>query len=147
MAYKKILLALDFAADNDLIIDKAMEAVRQNDAELLLVHVNEPMTSAYSAGPLGGGSQQIAEMEVQLQEHARARMEELAARLEVPGDQCFLRIGRASTEIKRLAEDQDADLIVMGTHGQHGLELLLGSTANGVLHGVSCDVLVVRAPG
>jgi len=32
----------------------------------------------------------------------------------------------------------------MGTHGRHGLGLLLGSTASGVLHGVDCDVLAVR---
>ncbi len=38
----------------------------------------------------------------------------------------------------------DADLIVLGTHGRHGLGLILGSTANGVLHGASCDVLAVR---
>jgi len=33
---------------------------------------------------------------------------------------------------------------VVGSHGRHGLALLLGSTANGVLHGASCDVLAVR---
>ena len=37
-----------------------------------------------------------------------------------------------------------ADLIVLGTHGRHGLGLLLGSTASGVLHGCPCDVLTVR---
>ena len=37
-----------------------------------------------------------------------------------------------------------ADLIVVGSHGRHGLALLLGSTANGVLHGATCDVLAVR---
>ncbi len=40
--------------------------------------------------------------------------------------------------------DIDFDLIIIGTHGQHGIALLLGSTANAVLHGVSCDVLAVR---
>ena len=37
-----------------------------------------------------------------------------------------------------------ADLIVVGSHGRHGLALLLGSTASGVLHGAPCDVLAVR---
>jgi universal stress protein A len=36
------------------------------------------------------------------------------------------------------------DLVVVGSHGRHGLSLLLGSTANGVLHGAGCDVLAVR---
>ncbi len=52
--------------------------------------------------------------------------------------------GRPESEIHRIAEEQGADLIVVGSHGRHGLALLLGSTANGVLHGASCDVLAVR---
>jgi universal stress protein A len=43
-----------------------------------------------------------------------------------------------------MAEELGVDLIVMGTHGRHGLGLLLGSTATGVLHGCPCDVLTVR---
>ena len=43
-----------------------------------------------------------------------------------------------------LAEQLDVDLIVVGSHGRYGLALLMGSTANGVLHGASCDVLAVR---
>ena len=34
--------------------------------------------------------------------------------------------------------------LVVGSHGRHGLALLLGSTANAVLHGAPCDVLAVR---
>lgn len=34
-------------------------------------------------------------------------------------------------------------MIVVGSHGRHGLALLLGSTANDVLHGAPCDVLAV----
>lgn len=43
-----------------------------------------------------------------------------------------------------MAEEQKADLIVIGSHGRHGLGRLLGSTANGVLQGAPCDVLAVR---
>ena len=43
-----------------------------------------------------------------------------------------------------VADEAGADLIVVGSHGRHGLALLLGSTANGVLHGAMCDVLAVR---
>ena len=42
------------------------------------------------------------------------------------------------------ATEQACDLIVVGSHGRHGLALLLGSTANDVLHGAPCDVLAVH---
>ncbi len=41
-------------------------------------------------------------------------------------------------------EEINADLIVVGSHGRHGFALLMGSTANGVLHGARRDVLAVR---
>jgi universal stress protein A len=47
-------------------------------------------------------------------------------------------------EIHRLARELRCDLVVVGSHGRHGLALLLGSTANDVLHGAQCDVLAVR---
>ena len=47
-----------------------------------------------------------------------------------------------------LAEAQaiNADLIIVGSHGRHGVSLILGSTANAILHGAQCDVLAVRVP-
>ncbi len=53
-------------------------------------------------------------------------------------------VGRPESEIHRLAKEQGVDLVVVGSHGRRGIQLLLGSTANGVLHGSECDVLAVR---
>jgi universal stress protein A len=36
------------------------------------------------------------------------------------------------------------DLIIIGSHGRHGIRILLGSTANAILHSAKCDVLAVR---
>ena len=52
--------------------------------------------------------------------------------------------GTPAREIHRFAEENGVELIVLGTHGQKGVQLLLGATANSVLHGSSCDVLAVR---
>lgn len=143
--YKRVLLAVDLTSSNDHIIEKAMQVVSDNGAELLLAHVNEPVVTAHQASGIGGWSTQIVSLDEQVHKIAEQRMDALATRLGVPGDNCFLPYGKASTEIKRLAEEQDVDLIVMGTHGRHGLSLMLGSTASSVLHGTSCDVLAVRA--
>jgi universal stress protein A len=53
-------------------------------------------------------------------------------------------VGRPESEIHRLAKEQEVDLVIVGSHGRKGFQLLLGSTANGVLHGTECDVLAVR---
>ena len=59
-------------------------------------------------------------------------------------DNCHLGFGQPRQEIHQLASEQQCDLIVVGSHGRHGLALLLGSTANDLLHGAPCDVLAVR---
>ncbi len=53
-------------------------------------------------------------------------------------------MGQPATELHYLANQEGADLIIVGSHGRKGFALLLGSTSNSVLHGASCDVLAVR---
>ncbi len=54
--------------------------------------------------------------------------------------------GYEAEEILRMAQELEADLIVMGTHGWSGLgRLLMGSTAESVLSRADCPVLVVKA--
>ena len=83
-------------------------------------------------------------LEQELLAHAGAALQELASKCGIDEDQQYLERGHAPTQVLRLAEDMDVDLIVVGSHGRHGLRLLLGSTANAVLHGAKCDVLAVR---
>jgi len=75
---------------------------------------------------------------------AKKRLTKLAEKLAVTEDRLWLEMGSPKTEIIRVAEENKVDLIVVGSHGRHGLALLLGSTANGVLHHATCDVLAVR---
>ena len=79
-----------------------------------------------------------------LVEEARESLDKLAAELGQADAQRWVVLGSTGPEIKRTAEEHDVDLIVVGSHGRHGLALLLGSTANAVLHGAPCDVLAVR---
>jgi universal stress protein A len=87
----------------------------------------------------------LAMLQQQQFDQARERLETFAGRYSQLGDeQRHLAYGQPRQEIHRLAEEQGCDLIVVGSHGRHGLALLLGSTANDVLHGAPCDVLAVR---
>lgn len=140
--YKHILVAADFTDHGNEVASKAKELANSNQAELSIIHVvdNLPITSA-SYGPIIPFDGDLTE---QLMEAAKARVAKLAAKYNIAEQNQWIEIGSAKFEIVRIAKENDVDLIVVGSHGRHGLALLLGSTANGVLHHALSDVLAVR---
>ena len=140
--YKHILLAADFSDHGDEVANRAKELAESNQAKLSIVHAvdNLPITDA-SYGPIIPFDGDLTE---QLMEAAKKRLAKIAAGLAIPENRQWLEIGSPKLEIVRIAEENDVDLIVVGSHGRHGFALLLGSTANGVLHHALCDVLAVR---
>ena len=52
--------------------------------------------------------------------------------------------GAIKLGVNDIAQEKHADLIVVGTHTHHGLEVLLGSRANAILHLAKCDVWVIK---
>ncbi|MCK5121374.1 MAG: universal stress protein, partial [Methylococcales bacterium] len=140
--YKHILLAVDFTEHGENVAKKAQELAKDNQAQLSVVHVVDDLpivdASYESIIPLDVGlTEQLIDM-------AEQRLIKMANKLAIAEDKQWLEIGSAPLEIVRIAEENDVDLIVVGSHGRHGLALLLGSTANGVLHHATCDVLAVR---
>ena len=144
--YERVLLAVDFHQDNEQVIERAVEEVELHGSDLYLVHVVEPVAYAYTDGMTTWGEEMVS-LESAIQESARGKMAELCGRLGIAEGRCFFRSGRPADEIHAVVAEQAIDLIIMGTHGQSGLQLLLGSTANSVLHGSKCDVLAVRIKG
>lgn len=137
--YKKVLFATDFDEVGIRAAHKAKKIADENSAKLILVHVVEPIP-AYAYPGFAG----FAEVEVSIREQAEKELSTLANRLGVDPKLCFLEFGSTKNEVLRIAEENKVDLIVTGSHGKHGLALLLGSTANSILHGAQCDVLIVR---
>jgi universal stress protein A len=80
----------------------------------------------------------------QLQQQATERLAAFAQQLPVERPDQHIILGHPAQEMHNLAKQTDIDLIVVGSHGRHGLALIFGSTSNSVLHGASCDVLAVR---
>ncbi|MFT7245589.1 MAG: universal stress protein A, partial [Candidatus Azotimanducaceae bacterium] len=141
--YKKVLMALDFQSDNAEIIEKGQAVVADNGADLYLVHVDEPIAMAYAADGFSFNDQ-IVSLQASIRKEAQERMAQMGDELGVPAERRIVKEGSPAREIHEVVEELGIDLIVMGTHGQKGLQLLLGSTATSVLHGVTCDVLTVR---
>jgi universal stress protein A len=139
--YKKVLVALDLAGETGQIVERA-KAVAGKGAEIAMVHVIEPAYFYYGMEPAIGALPD--NFEADLLKRAQEEMAEKAKAMGVPEKLRFIERGHAPTQILRLAEDRGVDLIVLGSHGRHGWQLLLGSTANAVLHRAKCDVLAVR---
>ncbi|MGI1670975.1 MAG: universal stress protein [Neptuniibacter sp.] len=138
--YNKILLALDLSVESEQLKEKAKSIAEANQAELSLIHVIEPLSFAYG----GDVPVDLSTIQDQLDAHAGQKLENYAKEINYPVAQQLVITGHTETEIHRVADENDVDLIIVGSHGRHGLSLLLGSTANGVLHGAHCDVLAVR---
>jgi universal stress protein A len=138
--YKHILLATDLSDDVEYILKKVRSTRGYTGAKLSLVHVVEPMPG-YSYAYLG-----IEDIEGQLIEESRSALAKVGEQLAVDKKDQWIEVGPTKSKVHAVAEQIGADLIVCGSHGRHGLSLLLGSTANAILHGAKCDVLVVRLP-
>lgn len=138
--YSHILLAADFHDESGKVVARAQVLRDANQCKLSIVHVIEPIGVAYG----GEFPLDLGDLHRELEKQGRAKLAELGQLLNVPAEQQFLEVGITEREILRVAKEQAADLIVIGSHGRHGLALLLGSTANGVLHHAVCDVLAVR---
>ncbi len=141
--YSKILLAVDFHDDNAVVVETAQDLTGLYNSELHIVHVNEPLGMIHTADGISWGDQ-IYALEASSRKESQKKMNELAHELKLPDGQIHLLEGRPAPRIHELCEAQNFDLIVLGTHGQAGLQLLLGSTANSVLQGSGCDVLAIR---
>ena len=138
--YKHILFATDLSDDTEYLIQKVKALCDLTKAQLSIIHVVEPLPG-YSYAYLG-----IEDIEGQLINEAKAGIDALAQQLSVSKDHTHVEVGPTKTKILETADEAKIDLIVCGSHGRHGLSLLLGSTANAILHGAKCDVLTVRLP-
>jgi universal stress protein A len=139
--YSHILLAVDFSANADAVAERALAIGKIFSARISLVHVVEFVQMDLSNELV---VPQDLELDQELVALADKRLKELGEKYELRDSERFVSQGSTKREILRIAQEQEVDLIVIGSHGREGIQLLLGSTANAVLHGAPCDVLAVR---
>jgi universal stress protein A len=141
--YKHILVAIDVNAPYESIIRKAL-AVSQSPDDLILIYTLLPTTYIQ---PYLYPMEYNAIDDSERMSLAHKKLSDIATEFDITEHNVFVKIGVAADEIKEMANEKNRDLIVIGTHGRSGIKLLLGSTANSVLHGVKQDVLAVRVHG
>jgi universal stress protein A len=143
-AYTHLLLAVDFSANTDHVISKGLLLAGAFGARISLVHVVEFAQVDLSNELV---MPQELELDQELLALAEKQLQDAAEKHGLADRPRYVRQGSTKREILQLAEQEGVDLIVIGSHGRSGLQLLLGSTANAVLHGAPCDVLAVRVKG
>lgn len=133
-----ILFPTDFSHASDSALEHAEAIAKQRQAKLVILHVEEPPL-AYGGGELYYG----------LPEPSSERIMKMLEEVK-PSDAGTefthkLTMGDPATEIVRIAEEEKADMIILGTHGRTGMSrLLMGSVAEAVVRRSPCPVLVYR---
>ncbi|HSY54629.1 MAG TPA: universal stress protein [Opitutaceae bacterium] len=138
--YKKILIALENSRADETVMPHVTALAKQMGAELILLHVAD--------GWAARNFNQLKLAESDEMKTDRDYLETTAARLRSSGLKVTveLALGNPPTEILRVAEAQNCNLIAMTSHGHKWLaDFFLGSTIDKVRHNTSIPILVLRA--
>lgn len=138
--YSRVLVAVDLTQECRFVAERAQVLASHSNAELHVIHVIEPLSLAYG----GDVQMDLSIVQESINDQANSYLSEFSNAFKIPPENRHLVFGRPEREIHRIAQENDIDVIVVGSHGRHGLALLFGSTANGVLHNAPCDVVAVR---
>lgn len=138
--YSRVLLAVDLTEDCRHVAEQASILSDFYNAQLHIVHVIEPQSLAYGDEiPMD-----LSSLHEAIYDQAESYLRELSSEFKISKDRQHLAFGATDNEIHRIAAENEIDVIVVGSHGRHGLAILFGSTLNGVLQKATCDVLAVR---
>lgn len=143
--YKKILVPLDGSKTAEGVLPHAKALAYSEGAELILLTVaSNPIDFVFSDP--GVATREIAEQ----QSRSKKYIAEIEAQLKAAGFRVstLLREGAVADTILRTAEETQADVIAMSTHGRTGpARWLLGSVADRVVRSSKIPVLLIRAKG
>jgi nucleotide-binding universal stress UspA family protein len=142
--FKRILCAVDFSPCSHRALSYALSMAEEAGGELTLLHVVE----GFADEPLSYAHFDVPEYHRHLELAAAERLEHL-----VPGEtrtwckcKTTVRRGKAYREILAVAQEEQADLVVLGVRGRNPVDLaLFGSTTNHVVRTAECPVLTVRS--
>lgn len=145
LTIKRILVPIDFTETSDKAFDFALELAERFGASVTAMHAYEIPVIGFPDGAL------VATVDIasRIQESGRKGLDAAVAARKARGIpiESVLREGPAWEEIRALAEELPADIIVIGTHGRRGIaRALLGSVAENVIRTTKVPVLTIHGP-
>jgi universal stress protein A len=139
-AYRKILVLLDLSDGSEQVALAGINLAQQSGAAVVILHVVEYVPLE----PVGESLMATPQVEDNLVDIARTKLNDLLQRLKHSSATARVEVGNTKMEILRVAEEEKADLIVLGSRERHGLAILVNFTEDTVLHAAHCDLLAVR---
>ncbi len=139
--FKHILVAVDLSPQSAFVVKKAKQLGTVFKATLSVIHVIEH-------SPLAYGDEFSLPIDIDLEQtiarEARNSLTTLCKKFSVTPEHAHIANGSVKLAVHDLAKKIKTDLIIVGSHGHHGLEKLLGSRANAILHDAPCDTLAIK---
>lgn len=142
--FKSIVVGSDGSHTSNLAVRRAAELAKTCDAQLHIVNVCKPAGTVMGA-PEAMAMAAAVQVGEDVQKQAVQDLERAAhiAKAEGVKVETHGRIGDPATVILHVAEDNNADLIVLGNRGMKGARRLLGSVPNAIAHRADCAVMIV----
>jgi len=131
---------LDLSDASEQIAVAGRDMAARSNAALVLLHVVEFVPTE----PMGETLMPTVQIEEDLVQRSRAKLDELSARLALTSASARVEAGNKKSEILRVAKEEAVDLIILGSRIRHGLGILVNFTEDTVLHAANCDVLAIR---
>ena len=138
--YNKVLMLFDLSQGSEQVALAGRDLAAHSNAEMVVLHVVEFVPIE----PLGESLMPVPKVEDELIKRSQGKLSELIARLALPRATARVEAGNTKAAILRVADEEHADLIVLGSRERHGLAILVNFTEDTVLHAAHCDVLAVR---
>ena len=144
--YQRIVAAIDLEHEPEKVISRAAQLGQPKQTSIEIIHIVTPINDALYASGLSllPPVIDVDKLQNQAVDAASKKLNELIALF--PDHEIGYKVilGQPAAEIIKAADSFNADLIIIGSHGKHGIQLLLGSTATAVLHHAKCDTLALR---
>jgi universal stress protein A len=138
--YRKVLVLLDLSEGSEKVFNAGLDMASRSNASLVVLHV----VDYAPVEPMGETLMPSMAIEQDLVDRSRARIDQLIERSGAANARGRVEMGNTKAEILRVAKEERADLIVLGSRERHGLAILVNFTDDTVLHAAHCDVLAVR---
>lgn len=136
--YKHILFATDLIPESLAVGQRALAVAKLFNAKFSILHVIEPPVTYRDHSAV------YSEAFKELTTHGAESLQEFGKKLGIDVKNQYLNIGTPKFEISDKAKEIDADLIVVASHGAGGFRHAMGSTSQGIINAIPCDILILN---